>query len=702
MPSWSDPFSSLFRGGKLPANAAKVHAAGVNTLWDLLWIFPLRVQKTPVIQNFSHAVPGQLFKGVGRVISHQITPAFRGRGKMAMGKGRAPLSRGKLIVESLDQKERMILTWFNIYPSMKKKLEALTDIEFMGTVTDFQGKPQIVNPQVSEPKPDDEPLDPEKLMREYPTINGVAGRFLQSYIDKIPVALWNEIPEKLPVPLIEKRKLTSIKKSFAILHGLIYKEDWNKDLFETAKKRLVYEEFFQEQMKVISRRQFQQKKVAVKIASPNVDFEKLKSLFPYELTDGQSQALAAIREDFSAGVPMMRMIQGDVGCGKTTVAFIACVIAAMAGHQAALMCPTEALAQQHFENAKELFGGLVKIESLTGSHKEKEKKAIVERLKAGEIDFVIGTHSLFQKKVEFKDLKFIVIDEQHKFGVEQRLTLVRKGVNPHTLIMTATPIPRSLSLTQYGDLDISIINTIPMGRKGTQTRIVHPHIRDKYLSFVKTRLDLNEQVFIVAPAIEESEMLDIENVTSIKEKYDQYFPNNSIALLHGRLKSEEKDEVFKLFIDKKVDILISTSVIEVGINNPNATVISIYNPERFGLSSLHQLRGRVGRGEKPGFCFLVCDENMSKDSLHRVEVIEQTTDGFLIAEKDLEIRGQGDLFGVSQSGSYSGKRLANIVVHAPILATVIEDVDFLKTNHHQTYLDCVLKYNDDEKVHKTI
>lgn len=695
--SWNDSISSLIQGKR----TAKLISGGVQTLWDLLWLFPLRVQETPTIQSFHKATPGQLFKGVGKVISFQTSPAFRGR-RVAQGKGGAILSRCKMIVESFDKKERILLTWFNVYPNLKKKLENFNDVEFMGMVSTYQGKNQIANPKVSPPDESREEGKVNHLMREYPTVNGVSGKFIQAYLDKIPSHLWNSIEEKLPISIIQKRSFTSLKKAFLIIHGLVYKDDWDKKLFKKAKMRIVYEEFFQEQMKIISRRNEKTTQTANIIKSTPSRIEELKGLLPYQLTPDQEKSFHMIQADLLRGSPMMRMVQGDVGSGKTTIALLACTLFADQGFQSAIMCPTEALALQHLKTAKEVLGKHFHIESLLGSHREKEKKEIVHRLSSGKIQIIIGTHSLFQKKVKFNNLQFIVIDEQHKFGVNQRISLTNKGQNPHTLTMTATPIPRSLCLTQYGDLDISIIKSIPMGRKGTQTRIIHNHLMDKYLSFLKTRLEMGEQAYIVAPAIEESETLDIENVTSIFEKYREYFPKNSLALLHGRLKPEEKEDIFYKFLNREVDILISTSVIEVGINNTNATVISIYNPERFGLSSLHQLRGRVGRGGKPGFCFLLCDENISKDSLERIEIIERTNDGFEIAEEDLKQRGQGDLFGSAQSGLESGKRLANIAIHGEVLNHVIDDIQELNRNHHEIYLKSVTRYNEDDKVQKTI
>jgi len=402
---------------------------------------------------------------------------------------------------------------------------------------------------------------------------------------------------------------------------------------------------------------------------------------------------------------MMRLIQGDVGCGKTTIAMLAAMIVIENKAQVALMCPTEALASQHFISSKELFdSSLYNVRLLLGSTPSKEKKIIQKDLEEGKIDFIIGTHSLIQETIRFKELGLAIIDEQHKFGVDQRIRLTSKTTGAHCLIMSATPIPRSLSLTQYGDLDISTIKVMPSGRKGHKTRIVTVDKYQQFLSFIKTRLTLKEQVYIVVPAINESDEIeqDFHNLVNILNQFKKYFPEYVVEGLHGQMKSEDKSIMFQAFKDHKVDILVSTSVIEVGINVLNATVMAIMNPERFGLSSLHQLRGRVGRGDKPGFCFLVNDKSVSNLSMERLKVIENNTDGFKIAEEDLKIRGEGDLFGTDQSGSMAQKRLANIILHADVLSEAREDAYQLIHNKDPDIEKLLIKYADDERIFTTV
>jgi len=398
----------------------------------------------------------------------------------------------------------------------------------------------------------------------------------------------------------------------------------------------------------------------------------------------------------------MRMIQGDVGCGKTSVALIAALMCQSNKRQVAFMCPTEALARQHYETFSKLLGSKIKMDLLLGGHKPKEKKVIQEKLISAETDLIIGTHSLIQDSIEFKDLGLAIIDEQHKFGVKQRQKLTAKGSGTHTLIMTATPIPRTLQLAQYGDLDISTIRTMPGGRKGTKTRIVTEATYEKYLSFIKTRIELGEQIYIVVPAIEESETINVNNVNQLQLEYKKFFPEYSIAALHGQLNHEEKTEVMQNFTGGKIQILISTTVIEVGINVLNSTVMAIYNPDRFGLSSLHQLRGRVGRDDKPGFCFLITEKNVSPQAMQRLKVIENTNDGFEIADADLKNRGEGELFGANQSGHSSDYKLASIFENFDIFEKVSQDINDLKQNHTEKLNNVLIKLTEDTKVSSTI
>jgi ATP-dependent DNA helicase RecG len=419
------------------------------------------------------------------------------------------------------------------------------------------------------------------------------------------------------------------------------------------------------------------------------------------LTSDQEKVFQDILQDLQSGHPMMRMIQGDVGCGKTIVAFLASQIVIQGGQQVALMCPTEALATQHFETFRQLSPDL-KLEILLGSTKAKEKKEILKNLNSGNTDIVIGTHSLFQDSVNFNKLGLAIIDEQHKFGVEQRLKLIAKGRGTHSLIMTATPIPRTLSLAQYGDLDISSIKVMPEGRKAIKTRIVEAGNYSKYIEFLKARLSLGEQGYLVFPAIEESETIDLQNVKEGLRKYQDIFKGFRVEMLHGQMSSEEKEKTVREFRDGKIHLLVSTSVIEVGINVVNATVMSIYNPERFGLSSLHQLRGRVGRGSRPGFCFLVLDREVGPEIFQRLKVIENNLDGFVIAEEDLKFRGEGDIFGVDQSGTSSAKKLANFLTHTHILEKVVSDLQNLQNTRPETLIPIFEKLAKDQKILDTV
>ena len=466
---------------------------------------------------------------------------------------------------------------------------------------------------------------------------------------------------------------------------------------------MIYEEFFEDQIKIYLRRQYFKKPKADKFSISEEQIKKYLALYPYALTADQEKTLNEIRKDLMAEHPMMRLVQGDVGCGKTTVAMLAATIVINGGAQVAFMCPTEALAMQHFASAEELFENQnITCKLLLGSTPTKEKKQIAEDLRSGKIQLVIGTHSLIQTTVEFQKLGLAIIDEQHKFGVDQRIKLTSKGQGTHCLIMSATPIPRSLSLTQYGDLDISTIKTMPAGRKGHKTRIVTEETYPQFLNFIKTRLSLGEQIYVVVPAINESAEQEFHNLTDTLERFKKYFPEYIVEGLHGQMKADEKAKMFTAFKHHDVQILVATSVIEVGINVINATVMAIINPERFGLSSLHQLRGRVGRGEKPGFCFLVNDKKISALSMERLKVIENNTDGFKIAEEDLKLRGEGDLFGTDQSGSQAQKRMANVILHADVLYQAREDAFKLIEAKDSDIERMLERFSQDERIFTTV
>lgn len=688
--TWESPITALSRSKKPAQSTLKIQEAGISTILELLWIFPLKLKEIPSVQSFEQIQIDDLFLGSCKVLSVNFTPAFK-----RMGKGKAPLFNATVVVRDTLSESILNLKWFNAYPSLKKQLESLKEFIFMGQVQDYRGTLQIVNPKIN-PNMDSD----SKFIIEYPTINTVAGRFVKSLIERIPNSLWDTPIELYSFEIQKELGQTSLNKSFQVLHGLT--DSITKEETKNAKESIIFDEFLIDQLKVTARRVKNKKLLGPLIKVESKELEEFKNIFPYNLTKDQDNSLSEIIKDFSTGYPMMRMLQGDVGCGKTSVAIMAALICIKAGAQVAFMCPTEALALQHMKTINELIPNKISTSLLLGSTKTKDKAEIYKNLENGNIQMIIGTHSLFQESVVFKNLQLAIIDEQHKFGVEQRQRLVSKGKGTHSLIMTATPIPRTLQLSQFGDLDISTIRTIPSNRKGIQTRVISEATYEKYLSFVKTRISLKEQVYVVVPAISESETLDLQNVDSHLITYKNYFPDLRIEALHGQLKPEEKQIILEKFNEGSIDILISTSVIEVGINVVNATVMSIYGPERFGLSSLHQLRGRVGRGQKPGFCFLVTDKNISYEGMNRLKVIEQNTDGFIIADADLKNRGEGDLFGVNQSGSISSKRLSSIIQHFDIFEKVNSKVQKLSKEKPELLRPIIDQLVQDTKVSSTI
>lgn len=662
--TWDSPLEALNRH-RTSKNIQKLNNADILNIYHLLWLLPKAVESIPDPSPFENIEEGQLFQGHGKIVSCKFHPNF-----FRKGKGRALLYNGSAIVQDQMSNARLNLKWFNAYPNQKKSMETMEgEIFFMGKPSRYRDQYQIVAPEMSETPFQEELASQAK----YPTVNTVPGPYIARLIQNIPDKLWETLEDQLPNELQKEHDLMTLKTAFRILHGF---EEAPEETYKLARKRLVYEEFTIEQKNLKLRRIKKLEVPESKIIVDEKQLAKLEAQFPYQLTDGQLTSNREVLNDLNSPYPMMRLIQGDVGSGKTTVALIASLLVISQGHQAALMCPTESLARQHFESSKELCQQQdIKCSLLLGSTPAKEKKLINEQLEAGEIDFIIGTHALFQKTVHFKSLKLAIIDEQHKFGVDQRIALTEKGIGTNTLIMTATPIPRSLCMTHFGDLDISLIAELPSNRKGIQTRVVEEENFQKFLAFIKARMNQDEQVYIVVPAIEESENMNLMYLEKVLSRFKKFFPANNIEGIHGQLKAEEKDEILKGFYRGDINLLVSTSVVEVGINNPNATVMAIMNPERFGLSSLHQLRGRVGRGDKPGFCFLICDTSTPEASKNKLKVLEKTNSGFIIAEEDLKIRGHGDLFGKQQSGNVSKYRIADIVTDVDVLYAVKKHFD---------------------------
>ncbi len=701
--AWNTSVEALFKGRK-NKTLERLQCSGLLTLEDLLWILPLRIEKLPPVSKFKNAQEGRFFKGVGKILSIRSTPSFKARGKKGVR-----LNNANIIAQDFLSSDIINLKIFNLYPNKINQLKNTKNILFTGKISSYKNQHQIINPII-------EPFEEQSLKNfplgitrkielqiHYPTFNKIAPTYVKNLFTKIPNYLWDEISEYLPDKTIKYRDMASLSEAFRVLHGKIPPEEWSLDREKKAKDRLIYEEFFKEQLKIKSRKQLITNNTGIKHLISTKLLNQIYSLFPYQLTQDQKTVILEMAQALSSHKQMMRLLQGDVGSGKTTIALGSAIMAIENGYQVAVMCPTESLALQHFLNFKEILTPLsYNIEILLGSTKRKEKERILFDLKKGKINLTIGTHSLIQENVIFKNLSLAIIDEQHKFGVDQRLKLVNKNKGTHCLIMTATPIPRSLGLTQYGDLDISTIKTMPNNRKGIKTRIIEPYNFKNFLNFLNTRLSLREQAYIVVPAILENENQDITNLETVLEKFKKKFPNFKIVGLHGQLKPHEKSQAFVDFKNHNIDILISTSVIEVGINVPNASIMAIMNPDRFGLSSLHQLRGRVGRGNKPGFCFLINDKKISATSMERLKVIERTCDGFKIAEEDLRIRGEGDIFGTHQSGITQTKTLANIITHQDALIAAKEDVDELLHQSNPRVMNLLERFKNDIHLTQTI
>ncbi len=514
----------------------------------------------------------------------------------------------------------------------------------------------------------------------YHLTSGLTSKALKKYISEA-LDIFDDYTDYVPEYLNEKYNFISKKDAIRLIH-----EPQNKEDVKKAQLKLKYEELFEFMFKINYLKELNKDNKVEYIR--NIDPEDVNTFIrelPFELTPDQDKAIEDIYNDMTSSKRMNRMLQGDVGSGKTIVSVIAAYINHLAKYQTALMAPTEVLAYQHYENIKSiLLGTNIRIDILVGSMKKKEKDEVVEKLAKGKIDFIIGTHALLSENVIFKNLGLVITDEQHRFGVNQRASLKNKGILPDTLYMSATPIPRTFALTIYGDMDISNIKTKPKGRKEIKTIVKSEKELVDVYELLKKEIDEHHQAYIVSPLIEDSEVIDLTTVNEIKRNIDLYF-NKKIksAIMHGKLSKADKDKIMNDFKAGKIDVLISTTVIEVGIDVKNATMMIIYDAERFGLATLHQLRGRVGRNEFESTCILIGDKNNK-----RLQVLEESNDGFYITEKDYEMRGEGDLFGVKQSGDMEFK-IANLHTDMKILLQARDDskefFDKNKDNNFENY-----------------
>jgi len=638
---------------------------GIFTFYDLLNHFPYRhVDKTKV-NLISDIYSATDYIQVAGTLLHMETAGIRN--------GR------RLVAQLKDNSGVLELAWFQGINWIQKNLEPGRQYLVFGKVSYFQGKPQMVHPEMELLTPDKQGgksfLEPIYPTTEKLRAKGLGGK----QIGNLTSALFNQlhekdIPEILPDSLIQRFRFIHRYAAYKKIHF-----PSNSKEFEQAVKRLKFEELFLAQLRMArikaQRHHF----------SKGVLFEKVGTFFntfyhehlPFELTAAQKRVLKEIRKDTASGRQMNRLLQGDVGSGKTIVALLTMLLAADNGYQSCLMAPTEVLAQQHYQTLSALLNKLpLEVALLTGSTKSAARKAIQEKLANGSLHILIGTHAVIEKDVQFKNLGLAIVDEQHKFGVAQRARLWEKNqIAPHILVMTATPIPRTLAMTAYGDLDYSVIDELPPGRQPITTVHRYENYRHRVMHFLKEEIARGRQVYIIFPLIEESDKLDYENLMKGYENVKAWFPEPKywISMVHGRQKPEQKNTNMQRFVQGETQIMVSTTVIEVGVDVPNASVMVIESAEKFGLSQLHQLRGRVGRGAEKSYCILLTATDIGNEARERMKIMTSTNDGFVIAEKDLDMRGPGEIEGTRQSGVLNF-RLANIVQDRPLLEIVKNSV----------------------------
>ena len=579
------------------------------------------------------------------------------------------------------------IVWFN-NRYIKNMIDLKKEYVFFGKVT-YSKKLQMQSPLFEE--------SGKNLLtgRIFPIYSLTSGLTQKNIGTAVADAIRNTTPEDtLPDYLRKKYNLCSLPYALRNIH---FPKD--AEALDIAKRRLAFEELFIFQTALRFLKEDRSSLVSVSLKNTDCVKEFIATL-PYPLTGAQSRVIGEICSDIEKSVPMSRLVQGDVGCGKTMIAAAAMFVCARAGYTSAMMAPTEILATQHYETLSALFEPFdIKVALITGSMTQKERKLITEDILNGKIDVIVGTHALISEKTELGNLALIVTDEQHRFGVAQRKSLEQKGKNPHTLIMTATPIPRTLALILYGDLDISVVDELPPGRKKIDTYVLGEDMRMRIYAFLKKETDAGRQAYVVCPAVEPSEIEGIRDVTTHTQELKNALKGVSIEFLHGKMKPAEKDKIMQRFKNGEIQILVATSVIEVGVNVPNASVMVIENAARFGLSQLHQLRGRVGRGSDKAYCILFPGENIPGDS-PRMAIMKESTDGFKIAEADLKLRGPGEFFGSRQSGLLTFK-IANIYCDTELLyetgkaaGEILSDDKKLKKQENATIYREILKIFD--------
>lgn len=652
---------------------------GLSVVEDLLTFYPIRYIDKSKIYKIGELTeePDSEIQLKGKITDLQ---------EVGKGKGK------RLSAKFRDETGTMDLVWFRYTDWMKEAIPQNKEIFIFGKVNLFNGSFSMPHPEI---EPDEKKALSGTLLPVYSgseklAKRGINNRFFQNVIFNLLKNSPGLIQENLPEYLRKSLKLTNRLTAY---HNIHFPKDFQH--FEAADRRLKFEEAFFFQLSYgLKKRHHKSHSVGNPFPFIGDYFNNFyENYLPFELTGAQKRVLKEIRMDMKQPVQMNRLLQGDVGSGKTMVALLSMLIAMDNGFQSCIMAPTEILAQQHFNSIQDLLEKTgIKVRLLTGSSKASERKIIHEELRSGELSILVGTHAILENVVQFKNLGLAVIDEQHRFGVAQRAKLWAKNkIPPHILVMTATPIPRTLAMSFYSDLDVSVIDELPAGRKPVITAHRKEKDRLSVFKFAKEELEKGRQVYFVYPLIEESEILDYKNLMENFDHIIEFFREYQVTMLHGRMKPDEKEKNMMYFASGKAQIMVATTVIEVGVNVPNASVMIIESAERFGLSQLHQLRGRVGRGAEQSYCILLTSDKMSSDSRKRIRTMVETNDGFKISEVDMQLRGPGDILGTQQSGVVDFKKL-DLVTDGKIIKKAKEMVDYIIQN------DPLLQHSSNEEM----
>ncbi len=629
-----------------PNRVKLLNKLNIYTLKDLIEYYPRDYEDRSKPKNLYECTDGEEVL-IEAMAAGRITE---------MHKGRMTISR--LIVK--DQTGTCYITWFN-QGYLRDKFQPGRMYRFFGKISNKNGRLEMNSPVYDEI---DQSKNTGKIIPIYPLTYELKQNTLRKIIENGLAEVKGKLTETLPEYILKENNLWDINNTIERIHFPIEFSDFNK-----ARERLVFEELLTTQLALLKLKNNYEHETDGIQFSKDVYMSDVINILPFKLTKAQLRVLEEIDRDMESNKPMNRLLQGDVGSGKTVVAMIAAYKAVKSGYQATIMAPTAILASQHLESFQGILEELgIKTELLISSVTKKKKSEILEKLQSGEIDILIGTHAILEENVVFKNLGLVVTDEQHRFGVKQRGTIASKGQNPDVIAMSATPIPRTLALILYGDLDISIIDELPPNRKKIETYAVRKNMEERVNNFIRKQITEGRQAYIVCPLVEENEDMEgLQSVIELAERYQkETFSEYKVAYLHGKMKPKEKDEIMERFKNGEIQILIATTVIEVGVNVPNSSIMVVENAERFGLAQLHQLRGRVGRGEYQSYCILKYEGN-SETIKQRMKVMCDTNDGFIISEKDLELRGSGDFFGTEQHGLPEFK-----------IANLFEDIAVLK------------------------